>query len=580
MQRQSPKGARPASVSADSPDCPELIGNREPAVDSAASHWVQPPTDVPSRHFPFVFSLLLFATCLFILVRLPTADPDLWGHVQYGQELLEDGRLPRYATHTFTAPDQPWINHELGSEIAFGLAVNHLGTPGLNLLRLILAIALLWLLYGEARRRRASLIAIYLLLLPVCMNISLCFTIRPQLFSYIFLAVLILLLDAGTTRRDGTLAPRPQGSLLFIPPLMTVWTNTHGGFVAGWGVLVVYLACRGLEIIWRRERGCGRQVVYFGAVVLLSSLATLLNAYGPGLHGWMVRSLGHPRPEIAEWAPSYTEPEHAALLCIVLIPCLICYLLTRQRRDPTHAVLLVIAVWQTIAHVRHIPLLAVMLACWMPVHFEDLCSRLRQRWAKRSMNSGPGKPMVILSWCTLTVLALATVYCLMDIKVDKRDYPVEAFRYMDKHRLYGKLVPYFDWAQYAIAAFAPETTVAFDGRFRTCYPQQVIDIYFDFYSGNNAQRWRSPDSPPIDETRMLEFKSPDLFLLQTKSRRTQRIMEQHSDDWVLLYKDALASLWGRWTRYGNPNSPDYVPPSERDISDSTQQGSVSWPAIP
>src|SRR5207245_503426 len=80
----------------------------------------------------------------------------------------------------------------------------------------------------------------------------------------------------------------------------------------------------------------------------------------------------------------------------------------------------------------------------------------------------------------------------------------DALQYMADRHLGGKLIVHFDWAQYALAALAPETTVAFDGRLRTCYPQEVADLYFDFLIGNQpACRWRSPTSPPFDDTALV-----------------------------------------------------------------------------
>ena len=62
-------------------------------------------------------------------------------------------------------------------------------------------------------------------------------------------------------------------------------------------------------------------------------------------------------------------------------------------------------------------------------------------------------------------------------------------QYVADQELTGKLVVTFRWAQYAIAAFNPRShgddglLVAFDGRFRTCYPQEIVDMYFDFATG-------------------------------------------------------------------------------------------------
>src|SRR5262245_47049119 len=66
-----------------------------------------------------------------------TADPDLWGHVRFGQDILASGELPRSDTYSFTS-NRPWINHEWLAETAMALAFQSGGASGLNLLRLVL----------------------------------------------------------------------------------------------------------------------------------------------------------------------------------------------------------------------------------------------------------------------------------------------------------------------------------------------------------------------------------------------------------------------------------------------------------
>jgi hypothetical protein len=150
---------------------------------------------------------------------------------------------------------------------------------------------------------------------------------------------------------------------------------------------------------------------------------------------------------------------------------------------------------------------------------------------------------------------------------------------MADHDLHGKLVVHFNWAQYALAAL-PRSRVAFDGRFRTCYPQEVIDMHFDFLYGTaRKRRFRSPRSGPIDGDRVLDYRRPDLVLLDRAFQPSVEVMRRR-DDFVLLYQDEVAQLWGRRARYDDPASPHYLAASERAISDAPQRGSVTWPAFP
>ena len=51
-------------------------------------------------------------------------------------------------------------------------------------------------------------------------------------------------------------------------------------------------------------------------------------------------------------------------------------------------------------------------------------------------------------------------------------------------------------------------------------------------------------------------------------------------NWVLLYQDSLAQLWGRGKKYDDPRSPSYLPPEEGHITEKAQTGYAPWPALP
>ncbi|MCA9060635.1 MAG: hypothetical protein KDA85_19120, partial [Planctomycetaceae bacterium] len=154
-------------------------------------------------------------------------------------------------------------------------------------------------------------------------------------------------------------------------------------------------------------------------------------------------------------------------------------------------------------------------------------------------------------------------------------------RFMKDNRLHGRLVVSFDWAQYALAALVEDTTVGFDGRFRTCYPQDVIDMTFDLTNGRD-QRWRSRGdaSGPVDPTRVLDFQTPNLVLLDRHLDAPGVSVMQQQPDWVLLYQDGISQLWGRSATYDSAGSDSYVPPALRQIHDRLPQGIAAWPGFP
>jgi hypothetical protein len=175
---------------------------------------------------------------------------------------------------------------------------------------------------------------------------------------------------------------------------------------------------------------------------------------------------------------------------------------------------------------------------------------------------------------------------LSDMPVDRGEYPVAAFQFIADHDLSGKMVVTYNWAQYAIAVFGPTHVegdgirVSFDGRFRTCYPQEIVDMNFDFVLGHLEPRFRGKDSPPFDDQRVLEYGQPDLVLVNRRQPHSVNVMFHNESSWAILYQDKSVQLWGRRTMYDDPASPDYIAPVARLISEQEQKGSVTWPALP
>jgi len=64
------------------------------------------------------------------------------GHVRYAQNWLVEGELPRTASHTFTAVDYLWIDHENLAELLLALSYRYLGIYDLPCLRLVKVAAL------------------------------------------------------------------------------------------------------------------------------------------------------------------------------------------------------------------------------------------------------------------------------------------------------------------------------------------------------------------------------------------------------------------------------------------------------
>ncbi len=334
-------------------------------------------------------------------------------------------------------------------------------------------------------------------------------------------------------------------------------------------------------------------------MIAVAWLATLINPYGPGLHQWLIGSLGTPRPEISEWSPLRFGAEPFIPFAVLAALAVGSILFSRRQLDLTQLALLSITTWQSIEHERHIPFFAILFGFWLPGHLQSLMERLKISRPGESFadNLSPlARRVIVAGLCVAFVVMGVRLYGRMsDLPVKRKDFPVDAVQYIADQDIDGRLLVTFNWAQYAIAALGPDSPdqkngllVQFDGRFRTCYPQEIVDMHFDFLLGEgpDGTRYRSSKSGDVDGQLALQFGQPDLVLLNRRQENSVEEIERaatgdpSSPAWVKLYQDEVAQVWGRADKFDAADSPHYIPPQHRRISDEPQVGSVTWPAMP
>lgn len=527
-------------------------------------------------------------------------DPDLWGHVRYGQEWIDSGKLHRTATHTFTAEGYRWINHENLAELTLAYGFEHLGVRGMLIAKCLWGMTILGLMYWVSRWRGLRPLVTWAVLILVAVNLKPFFPMRPQLLSFLCCAAMLTLLEAAFfywrrpfVKNDPVQLPAGPAidwrPLAFVPVVLAVWVNSHGGFVAGVCIACAYLFGRFVEMLIDRREGDAPRLAGLCLVAAGCLLAVLVNPYGDGLVRWLVESLSNPRPEITEWAaPKLSDPLFAQLVALFFVNA-VAWGFTTKRRDYVKLAILTLVAWQAVTHLRHIAFFAILTGFWTPPHLASVLAKLRGQAAQ---GLSIMRPAPALKWAAVCAIFFTTYVQthnlasrLFVLPVPANTYPVDAMQFMVDKNLSGRLVVSFNWAQYALAALAPDTTVSFDGRFRTCYPQEVVDMNFDFLLGEHGgRRHRSPRSGPIDGARVLEFGSPNLVLVDRSYEHAIGVMQENNTQaggaWTLLYRDGVAELWGRASLYDRPGSPLYLPHEQRTSSNQKSQRTVQWPAFP
>lgn len=174
--------------------------------------------------------ILLFIGCLLWGKGMFSLDPDFGFHLRMGQVILEQG-IPATDPFSYTMPSFPDIDEAWLLDVAIATLYPKIGMSGLAVIFAVITLGALWIMEGLAGWHRRRLKEI---VLTLNMTVLLLFAgVRPQAFSLFFLAIVLRILLNKRWNRYGRFA---------LPFLFTLWSNVHGGFVAGLATMGVVVA--------------------------------------------------------------------------------------------------------------------------------------------------------------------------------------------------------------------------------------------------------------------------------------------------------------------------------------------------
>jgi hypothetical protein len=446
----------------------------------------------------------------------PVADNDLWGHVYFGREILSSGRLPLTNQYSYTATSYPWINHEILAECVFAAAYQLLRAPGLLVLKLALGLVTLGVMARTARRRTSAPAAVTVALVLATSLMSYGYLVRPQIFSFLALAIVWDCLIAYTRGYQH----RP---LWVLPLVFTVWVNTHGGVIAGIAVLLVFSA-----LSWW-ARSDGRRSWRLTTVAAVSVCALLLNPYGWKLPAFLLEDLLRSR-EITEWAaiPVFDFSNLQFKLAVAL--CLVGAWRSASRELPELTILCLVAA-ATFRHERHLPIFAILATPHLAATFGELGRAVHVRVRELSRGAAVTLAAGILAVAALQVAAAwrLTQDLRFQIYVSPEQFPVDAVRFIERAGLSGNLALSFDWGEYAIWHLYPSCRVSVDGRYTTAYPPEVIERSWRFMNG----------SPGWDEI----LADASIALVDRRHGAARRLAEHAG--WRQVHADSTALVFVR-----------------------------------
>lgn len=471
------------------------------------------------RIFRLLLLVLPFSSAIFFF-SFNTADPDLWGHIKFGQDLWIAGRIPEFDIYSYTAFGMKWINHEWLSELAMYGIYAFTGSAGLLMVKLITGVAILFLMTRITIHRTFNPIAYGACLSLAAAVMSPGFMVRPQLATFLFAAWFFYVFYFYLEKNKNL--------LWSLPLVMIVWVNSHGGFLIGAGLFPVIVVCEAVNCAVKRKNLKHIPAMVFW--LLITELSMLLNPYGLNLLFFLHDSLSISR-EISEWSSislfdfSYVRFKIMAVLVIVFP------FIKKGKNRYWEISVIIVALIYSVMYERHTPVFAIFAAPF-------ICEKISAIMEKVKINEKTftAQSLLIIN----LMIALLAGYQLyftsakyiktgFNIIVDPGIYPVYAVQFIKENKITGDIMLPFEWGEYAIWKLYPDCRVSIDGRFRTVYSNDVLEKHFNRLE--ERKNWLE----------LIEKYPADVLLLRRHVYSEE--MVHGNNDWVYLYSDGISLVF-------------------------------------
>lgn len=409
------------------------------------------------------------AVAALLAVATTRADVDLWGHVQFGLDTVDNGRIAAIDPYSFTS-DRRWVNHEWLAEVLLASAWRAGGNPGLIALKLacifggVAFVSLL--LRARGIKTRSQVLFLSLVIVGILPRVN---HIRPQLFSVLLFAALLLILQRAEYGR--------RSAFVWAVPLIGLWCNLHGGWIVGLASLGLWT----LGYAWS-HRADGWRAWIVPGYAGLAALATLVNPYGAALWRFLLETVGFGREAIAEWGPLWDNPGLLVLWMIFAAIGLGAVIRGYRPRNP--AAIVLPALWgaASLRVSRLDSFFALSVIAFLGPGLPWLTER-----ETRGARSRLPKPVA-------AAIVSITIALLLSIPAARRSFTCvnlyapwwpepQAVEYMHERGLEGNIVTFFRWGEYGLWHTSPALKVSIDGRRETVYSERLVSRHIQLYEG-------------------------------------------------------------------------------------------------
>jgi hypothetical protein len=518
------------------------------ATDKTPSAWFR--FLVPSTT-DLIFIILLVTMSGGVLTGRLLGDAGIGWHIRNGEQMLLTHAVTRTDPFSVTMGGQIWYAWEWLYDVVIAGIHHWLGLNGVVFFTAAI-IALTFALTLRLSLRRGADLPFAALLLALSLGASMIHLLaRPHVLSWLIGVIWFQVLDTSENS-DGR-------RLWYLPALMLLWANIHGGFVLGFVLLGLYLLSAMVGYFRCRDGeelpGLARRLRNLGIVTLTSLLASLINPYGYELHLHVYRYL------FSRWlmnhideflSPNFHGVAQQCFVAILLIT-IVVLALARKKPSLSQVLVLLFATYSGLYASRSLPVSSLLMTLivaplWTQALAEARDSpgvsvRLRDflsRWVSFTSRVGRVELGFRAHLWPITAVVLGLFVCgqggkaasppWMDAHFDPGHFPVRATDVIVQRGLHEAIFAPDLWGGYLIYRLYPQNKVFVDDR-------------HDLYGEEFLKEYLKAIRLTPDWEGFLKEKKVNWALLPSESSLANMLEE--TSQWNLVYRDETSVLLER-----------------------------------
>ena len=491
----------------------------------------------PSKIFwflPSIAEVVFIVILAFILSGKGNllGDADTGYHIRAGEYIIDNLKVPSHDLFSHITPPLEWTAHEWLSEVILALIHRASGLTGVVVAMAILIAFVHVILLRFLRSSGISIIVAACIVALAAGASIIHWLARPHIFSLLLILFWYIILD--------TYQYRKKNYLYFLPPLMLLWVNLHGGFIAGFMLLAVYITGNVLMAIFRKEERYENipKIKTFSIYFILCLLITLLNPKGYEILLFPFNLIGNTfiMDHVSEFlSPNFHTDLRFEYMLLLMI---FVFGISVLRLNVIELMLVVAFTHMSLYSARYIPLYAIILSPILGRQIDNLLHEFRERRLIKRILSLSDRTTKTDSmakyhvWFIVTIVILGIMVSTgkLHYAFDQRRLPLDAVHFIQQEKIPGNMFNNDEFGDYIIYAAWPHYKVFFDGR-SDMYGTERMKQYFKIIRMESG--W----------DKILQEFNINWIIFQTKSPLSSFLLER--DDWKLIYSDKVANIFVR-----------------------------------